>query len=69
MMTNSGHPIAFACNNHLGQLKDCVVGRGKPSIGGKLIKLCVFEIALHHRAEIVEFFVARLMRLHALVFQ
>ena len=31
----------------------CVVGRGKPSVRRKLIKLCVFEIALHHGAEIV----------------
>jgi hypothetical protein len=34
-----------------------------------MIKLCVFEIALHHCPEIVQLFVARLMRLHALVFQ
>jgi hypothetical protein len=41
----------------------------KPSVRRKLIKLSVFEIALYQRAEVVQLFVARLMRLHALVFQ
>ena len=68
-MTKPGHSIAFTRDNHLGQLEDGIVGRRKTSVGGKLIKLCVFEVALHDRAEIVKFFVAGLMRFHALVFQ
>jgi hypothetical protein len=68
-MANPGHAITLACKNHFGELKDCVVGRGKPPVSRKFVKLCVFEIAFHYGAEIVQLFVARLMRLYALVFQ
>ena len=69
VMTNSSYTISFARDNHLRQLKDCVVRRCKTSVGGKLIKLCVFQISLHDGPQVVQFFVTRLMRFHALVLQ
>ena len=64
VMAPSSHSKPRAGNDHLRRLEGGVVRGGKPSVVGKLLKVCVLKVALDDRPKVVQFLLARRVRPH-----